>query len=122
MAGHRSRGTRGEVDDVVVFSASILDDEDDVEAAVREWVTRAGNIADARKMQPPISVRFIDSNGQCFREWSLTETAGKVEGHAAASKLDRKLAESSTPWFLVLEDAKGQTVKVRLEVGPQPTQ
>jgi hypothetical protein len=106
------------VDDVVVFPASILSDEDDAEETVREWATRAGNIADARKMRPPISVRFIDSNGQCFCHWSLTQTVGKIESHAAASKQDRNPA----PWFIVLEDAQEQTVKVRLEIDPQPTQ
>jgi hypothetical protein len=102
MPRQRPRTKAGDVDGVVVFPASILDDEDDVEAAVRDWVTRAGNIADARKMQPPISVRFIDSNGHCFREWSLTETAGKIESHASDSELlrDRKLAGNPTPWLL----------------------
>jgi hypothetical protein len=118
MAARRSPGTRGEVDDVVVFDASILTDEDDVEAAVREVFMRAGNIADARKMQPPISVRLIDSEGQCLISRALTE-----QGANPGAQPDKPLSSAApVPWFLVLEDEQGKVAKVRLETGPRSIQ
>jgi len=122
MPRKRSRAKTGEIDDVVVFPVSVFTDQDDAEVAVRELFTRVGNIADERRMQLPACARLIDSNGLCFRELSLTGDADTAQRHATASKLlhEDKLTGNPLPWFLVLEDAQGQCVKVRLELGSQP--
>jgi hypothetical protein len=96
-----------DIDALIEFEMADLVDVDNAAEFVTFLFTRAGEIADDRGFEAPVSVQAIDANGDCFASLTLVP-----EGK------DFKLTPSHEPhfpWFIVMVDSRGRTLKLRAQ-------
>ena len=96
-----------DIDALIEFEMADLVDTDNAAEFVTFLFTRAGEIADERGFEAPVCVRAIDANGDCFA--SLTLMPAAKDFNITPSR------EPHFPWFIVMVDSRGRTLKLRAQ-------
>lgn len=97
-----------DVNEIIEVEPKYLLDPETAVEFVEFIFRRAGEIADDRNLEPPVSVRATDSSDQCIFSVTLDPKPRDVEFGGPKSHPD-------FPWFIVLVDRRGSTVKVRAQ-------
>ena len=105
------------VDDVIVITETAVD-QDNLVGILKTAFGRASELATQQHLVAPLQVTLSDAETRCLLTMTMDCDESGWTGRTESGDLDTR-GGIAFPWLLVLEDAAGRKLRIRLELGPQ---